>query len=100
MDTDKDKYIEARFSNIEDKLDIHLTQVDQRFQRMESDVKEIKREVTGLKFWFVGTAIAIIAIFITLFTYHAQVMQSQMQVFSEYVKSVTQPIIPKTPSTP
>jgi len=99
MESDFEKYLEARFANIDEKLSGHLANIDQRFDRMEYDIREIRGELKTLLYWFIGTAIVIIGIFIGLFTYHAQVMQSQMQVFSDYVKAVTQPV-PKVPSPP
>lgn len=91
MESDFEKYLEARFTNIDEKLSSHLANIDQRFDRIENDIREIRGEVKSLVYWFIGTALVIIGIFIGLFTYHAQVIQSQMQVFSDYVKAVTQP---------
>ena len=118
MDSNYEKYLEARFANIDEKISGHLANIDHRFDSIEYDIKEVRgeiREVRGeirgvhgeirgvhselktLLYWFIGTALVIIGIFIGLFTYHAQVIQSQMQVFSDYVKAVTQPV-PKVPS--
>jgi hypothetical protein len=91
MESDFEKYLEARFTNIDDKISGHLANIDQRFDRIESDIREIRGEQKTLLYWIIGNAIVIIAVFIALFTYHTQVMQSQMQVFSDYVKAVTQP---------
>ena len=96
IDTYFDKYIDARINSIDGKLDAHLSSIDNRFHRIEEDIREIRTEVKGIKYWVIGTALAIIGIFIGLFTYHAQVMQmqmsgfqSQMQVYSEYIKSLS-----------
>lgn len=87
MDTHFEKHLDTRFAHIE--ADV---------AEIRSDLRDIRSEVRGLKFWYVGTTLVVIGIIIALFTYHAQVMQSQFQVFSEYVKAVTQPQIPKAPS--
>jgi len=106
IDTYFEKYIDARINSIDGRLDAHLSSIDNRFQRIEEDIREIRTEIKGVKYWIIGTALAIIGIFIGLFTYHAQIMQmqmsgfqSQMQVYSEYIKSLT-PAHPPKDSTP
>ena len=90
METHLEKYLDARFDGLEGKLDAHLAAIDQRFNRIEDDIKEIRSGIKGIRSWYIGTTMVVIAILIALFTYHAQVMQSQMSVFAEYVKAVTQ----------
>jgi len=113
----------SRFSPGEPPMDTHFEKyLDVRFAHIEEHLKELRadiRELRGWKFWVVGTGVAsfigILAIIIALFTYHANITQTQlsgiqsqvsqyqsqlnaqMQVFSDYVKAVTQPQIPKTP---
>ena len=93
-----DKYLDARFASIEGKIDGHIAAIDQRFAHIEEDMKEIRTDVRdirsdikGLRSWYIGTSLVIIGILVGLITYHAQVMQSQMSVFADYVKAVTQP---------
>ena len=87
--------------------------------RFDADVRELRSDIKELKYWTVGTWLVtffgLAALIIGLFTYHANVMQSQfsqhqaavqaqtqafqgqMQAFSDYVKAVTQPQPPKLP---
>lgn len=104
MEISVEKYLEMRFGPIEDSL-----------KELRADVRELR----GWKLWIVGTGVAsfigIVLIMIAFYTYHANVMQSQlsamqsqlsgiqsqmslyqsqlnaqMQTFTEYVKAVTQ----------
>lgn len=86
MNTHFEKYLDTRFAHIE----ADVTEI-------RSDLRDIRSEVRGLKFWYVGTTLVVMGLIIALFTYHTQVMQSQFQVFSEYVKAVTQPQQPTKP---
>lgn len=101
MDTHFDKYLDVRFAHIEENL------------------KELRADVKGWKLWVAGIGVTVFigltTIFIALSTYNANVMQTQlssiqsqvsqyqsqlnaqMQVFSDYVKAVTQPQTPKPP---
>lgn len=98
METHFEKYLDARFesidakiNHIDEKLNTFQTNVDTRFNRMDGDIKEIRSDIKGLRSWYIGTSLVIVGILIGLITYHAQVMQSQMAFFADYVKTVTQP---------
>jgi hypothetical protein len=87
--------------------------LDKRFEHIEEGFKEIRSDVKGWKLWVVGIGVSVFiglaAIIISLLTYHANVMQTQlsgiqsqvsqyqsqlnaqMQTFTEYVKAVTNP---------
>ncbi len=76
-----------------------------RFAHIEEDVREIRRDIRDqgnkidtLKYWIIGAVISMAALFFAVVGYHTMVMQSQYQIFSEYVKAVTQPLLPKIPA--
>ncbi len=97
------------------------TNIDKWVSHFDADIRELRSDIKELKFWTIATWLAtffgLAALMIALFTYHANVMQSQfnqhqsaiqtqiqafqgqMQAFSDYVKAVTQPQTPK-PSKP
>lgn len=87
MDTHFEKYLDARFAHIDDNI-----------KEIRTDIREVRGDIKGLKLWIIGAVIALASLFIAVVGYHATVMQSQFQVFSEYVKAVTQPQAPKAPT--
>ncbi|MFP3866628.1 MAG: hypothetical protein ACLFUU_00505 [Desulfobacteraceae bacterium] len=80
-----DKYIDARFAHI-----------DSAIGDIKEDMRDIRSGIRGLRSWIISTAIVIFATIIALFTYHATTIQTQMQLFSDYVKVITQPVSPDT----
>jgi hypothetical protein len=87
MNTHFEKYLDNRFAHIEEDM-----------KGIRSDIKDQNSKIDALKYWIMGTAIALAALFFSVIGYHTMVMQSQFQVFSDYVKAVTQPHTPKLPS--
>ncbi len=86
MNTDFEKYLDARFAHIDDNI-----------KEVRTDIREMRGDLKGLKLWIIGAVIALATLFFAVVGYHTMVMQSQFQVFSEYVKAVTQPQAPKAP---
>jgi len=80
-----EKYIDARFAHI-----------DNAIGDIKADMRDIRSGITGLRSWIISTAIVLFATIIALFTYHATIIQSQMHLFSDYVKAITQPVLPET----
>jgi hypothetical protein len=89
MNTNFEKYLDARFAHIDDNI-----------KEVRTDIREMRSDIKGLKLWIIGAVIALATLFFAVVGYHTMVMQSQFQVFSEYVKAVTQPQVQpqKTPS--
>ncbi|MFI5330911.1 MAG: hypothetical protein ACHQ2F_07730 [Desulfobaccales bacterium] len=87
MDTHFEKYLDARFSHIDDNI-----------KEIRTDIREVRGDIKGLKLWIIAAVIALATLFFTVVGYHTMVLQSQFQVFSEYVKAVTQPQAPKAPT--
>lgn len=81
-----EKYIDTRFSYIEENI-----------KSIHSDIKDQNKKIDSLKYWILGTFLALAALFFAVVGYHTMVMQSQFQVFSDYVKAVTQPQVAKPP---
>lgn len=93
----QEKYLDSRFAHIDDSIG-----------EIRTDIRGIRNDIKNQIKWTIGTALVLAALIISLFTYHANVMQSQfnhhvsttqaqMQSFSDYVKAVTQPQLPKVP---
>ncbi|MDD3579531.1 MAG: hypothetical protein PHW74_00765 [Desulfobacca sp.] len=80
-----EKYIDARFAHI-----------DSAIGDIKADMRDIHSGIRGLRSWIISTAIVIFATIIALFTYHATTIQTQMYLFSDYVKAITQPVLPET----
>jgi hypothetical protein len=89
MNTHFEKYLDARFANIDDNI-----------KEVRTDIREMRGDIKGLKLWIIGAVIALATLFFAVVGYHTMVMQSQFQVFSEYVKAVIQPQAPKAPLQP
>lgn len=84
-----EKYLDARFAHIDDSI-----------HEIRSDLREMRGDIKGLRLWIVGAVIALATLFFTVIGYHTMVMQSQFQVFSDYVKAETQSQQSKVPSLP
>ncbi len=89
MNTHFEKYLDSRFAHIDDNV-----------KEIRTDIREMRGDIKGLKLWIIGAVIALATLFFTVVGYHTMVMQSQFQVFSDYVKAVTQPQAPKSPLQP
>src|SRR5574343_1612560 len=96
-----ENYLDSRFASIEGKIDGHIAAIDQRVTRIDEDVREIRsdikelrnevhtevkemrhelhKDVSALKYWIVGTAISLAALFISIVGYQTMVMQFQSQ---------------------
>jgi len=97
MDTNFEKYIDARFDNIQERF----TYIKENIKETRGEIKELTNNIEKFKYWFIGTTLTIVislgGLFFAVVGYHAAVMQSQMQVFSDYVKSEVQRVAPKAP---
>lgn len=104
MDSHFEKYLDARFAGI----DQHFAHIDSAVTEMRSDMREIRgdikelRKETGekidkLKYWIIGAVLTLATLFFAVVGCHAMVMQTQLAVFSDYVKAVTQPYVPSPP---
>lgn len=93
----QEKYFDARFAHI-----------DESVRGIKTDIREVRGDIKSQRKWIIGTAIGIVTLIFTVvgyftwtmqnqFNYHQASIQAQMQSFSDYVKAVTQPQIPKTP---
>lgn len=89
MNTHFEKYLDARFAQIDDNI-----------KEVRTDIREMRGDIKGLKLWIIGAVIALATLFFGVVGYHTMVMQSQFQVFSEYIKAVTQPQPQKAPQQP
>jgi hypothetical protein len=69
-------------------LDERFKSIDQRFDRLEKDVSEIKSDVRGLRWWFVGTAIAMLGIVSALLIGYASLQNVWIQRYLEIVHSL------------
>lgn len=87
MNTHFEKYLDARFAHIEENV-----------RDIRTDIREMRGDIKSLKLWIIGAVLALATLFFTVVGYHIMVMQSQFQVFSEYVKTVTEAQVSKTPS--
>jgi hypothetical protein len=63
--------MDARVARIEAKFDAYLTvaeardrRIEERFQRIQRDMVDIKNTLANTKWWAIGTGIAVLAIFI------------------------------------
>jgi hypothetical protein len=105
METDyQEKYLDARFAHIDEsvadiKTDMREIRniLDLKTIEMRSEFARQGERIDNFKYWFLTIGAALIALIFATVSYHVMSMQSQMQVFSEYVKAVTQPQVPKTP---
>jgi hypothetical protein len=105
METDyQEKYLDARFSHIDEsvkdiKTDIReiRNSLDLKTIEMRSEFALQGEKIDHFKYWLLTIGAALIALVFATVSYHVMSMQSQMQVFSECVKAVTQPQVPKTP---
>jgi hypothetical protein len=98
MDTHFEKYLDIRFGHIEGDI-----------KAIRSDIKDQTKKIDNLKYWILGTFLGLATLFFTVvgyytwtmqnqFNYHQSSIQAQMQSFSDYVKAVTQPQLPKPPT--
>jgi hypothetical protein len=97
MDTHFEKYLDIRFGHIEEDV-----------KAIRSDIKDQTKKIDSLKYWILGTILILATLFFTVvghftwtmqnqFNFHQASIQAQMQSFSDYVKAVTQPQMPKSP---
>jgi methyl-accepting chemotaxis protein len=98
----QDKYLDARFAHIDESVKDIKTDIREIRAHLDTNIKEIRNEfeqqgakIDHFKYWLLSIGAALIALVFGVVSYHVMSMQSQMQVFSEYVKAVTQPPTPK-----
>jgi hypothetical protein len=112
---DLERIISRAFSG-EPPMDRHFEKyLDNRFGRIEEDIKDIRsdikdqtKKIDNLKYWILGTFLGMATLFFSVvgyytwtlqnqFNHHQASVQAQMQSFADYVKAVTQPERPKSP---
>jgi len=79
-----DRFLDARFESI----DKTFKSIDRRFDRIEKDISEIRSDIRGLRWWFVGTAIAMLGIVATLLVGYASLQNIWIQRYLEIVQSI------------
>jgi cell division protein FtsL len=107
MDSYFGQYLDARFAGIE----ADVKEIRSDIKEIRSDIKDQSRRIDGLKYWILGSFLVLATLFFTVvgyftwtmqnqFNHHQASIQSQMQAFSDYVKSVTKPQESQAPQTP
>jgi uncharacterized membrane protein YukC len=105
MDTHFEKYLDIRFGHIEGNIRAIRSDIKDQTKKIEDQSKKID----NMKYWFLGTALGLLTLLFTVvgyytwtmqnqFNYHQASIQAQMQSFTDYVKAVTQPQMPKPPT--
>ncbi len=78
-------------------LNVRFAYIEENIKEIRHDLRDQGNKIDTLKYWIIGAVFALAALFFAVVGYHTMVMQSQYQIFSEYVKAVTQPLLPKIP---
>ncbi len=104
MDTYFEKYLEARFAHIDESVMDIKTDIREMRNNLDLKTAEVRSEfirqgekIDHFKYWMLTIGVALIGLVFTVVYYHVSSMQSQMQVFADYVKAVTKPLLQTLP---